>query len=293
MATSRAILSISMGAVLSLGMLTGCNDDKVTYTDPVSESRSPLVRPEPLKLAAEEIRAGKPKVAQQRVEAWLTAHENSPFGAEARYLRGQALFEQGQYLPAKESHDIAIEKAPDRTLKALAILARADCNFKMKKYNKASRQLHWLETVFRDITALRNDEVMYKLGLCHKMVGQTTTADYWFDKVIEMHATGPFAADARRQHSKLGPGKNTVPTFYSLELASFSDERKALQEAEIYREKGYREVSVHQTTILSTTYYSVQVGKYFNKNDAKRALDDAELSGLHASIKPSYVRVPR
>ena len=106
---------------------------------------------------------------------------------------------------ARSIWKLAIDSAGDRTLKALAMLGRANCNLAMQKYSLASRQYHWLETMYRDVKAVPQDEVLFKLGLATKKAGCPETADYWFKQVIELYATGPYAAQAKLQHSKYNP----------------------------------------------------------------------------------------
>jgi hypothetical protein len=205
-------------------------------------------------------------------------------------MLGQAFAKQGDYEEGKSHLELAIDNTNDRTLKALAMMGRADCNLAMEKYSLASRQYHWLETMCRDVKALPQDEVMYKLGLATKRAGFPDTADYWFNQVIELYATGPYAADARRENSKYNPtDPDEKPLIYSLELKSFSDEAKANAEADKLRAKGYRDVEVIATTINSFPTFEVHCGKFTNKNDAKRAKVDCELAGIPATIRPAII----
>lgn len=284
------IMALALPMALAL-LAAGCGGKKTAELP--AQNLTPPQRPEALKTAADQIRAGQGAAAEQTATAWLAQHKGDPFEAEGHYLAGQAQFAQGKYQAAKESQDFAVDLAPERTTKALAMLARADCNFQMGNYHLASRQYHWLEELYRDVTAVPNDEVLFKLGMSAKMAGFPETADYWFDKVVELHATGTYAAEARRQHSKLGPAESGEPTYYTLELASFGDESKALAEAETYRQKGYRDVQVQKTSMLGTTYYAIHVGKYFNKLDANQAKEDAELAGLNPAIRPGVINVPK
>jgi hypothetical protein len=188
--------------------------------------------------------------------------------------------------------ELAIDNTNDRTLKALAMLGRADCNLAMEKYTLASRQYHWIETMCRDVKAIPQDEVMYKLGLACKRGGFPETADYWFNQVVELYATGPYAADAKRENSKYNPAADAAeekPLVYSLEMKSFSDEAKANAEADKLRAKGYRDVEVIATTRNSDPLYEVHCGKFFNKNDAKRAKVDCDLAGIPATIRPAII----
>lgn len=279
-----------VGLIVPLIFLVGCEDKHVSYTDPVDAHAGTKGRPAELVQAENLIRKGRAAEAQTVARKWLEGKKGHAYEAEAHYLVGQALVEQGKHEEAKKDLDMAVKLAPDRTTKGLAILSRADCNYELKKYHKASRNYHVLEQLFRDVRGVPHDEVIFKLGMCNKMAGQTETADYWFDKVVEMYAHGPYAAEARKQHSELNASRKGEPRYYTLEMASLPNEAAAQKEAEIYRKKGYRDVHVKKISILSTTYYSVRVGKYFNKNDAKRALEDAELSGLHASIRPAEIK---
>lgn len=280
----------------ALPFVTGCGPKKTgEFTTPTDVRQAHASRPEALNLAISEIKANRGAEAEARMKVWLEDENNvlSPHRPEGHYLLGQAQFIQGKYKEAKISHDLAEDRAKDRTTKALAQFARADCNYKLEKYALCIDQYMWLEQFYRDVTAVPHDELLFKLGMANKQLGFTETADYWFHRVIELYANGPYAADAKLQHSKLGGGESGEPKFYTLEVGQYNDEKKALAEAEVYRQKGYREVRVEQSTLMGNTYYSVYVGKYFNKIEAKRAQEDAEMSGLTASIKPGFMNWPK
>jgi hypothetical protein len=130
--------------------------------------------------------------------------------------------------------------------------------------------------------------LMYKLGLSTKKAGASETADYWFKQVINLYATGPYAEDAKREHSAYNPADPDVaPRVYTLEVTTYSTRQKADAEADILREKGYRDVQIVQTTRNSFPIYEVHVGKFGNKTDAIRAQTDAELAGLPTTIRPA------
>ena len=178
----RRVLAAALCAAL-LACLNGCDNDRDEGADaPRVTTRAP--RPEALTLAINEIKASKPADAQARLEAFLAQEQKSAYRPEALYLLGQSLAAQGQYAEGKKKLDDAISATDDRTLKALAMLGRADCNMAMRKYSLASRQYHWVETMYRDVKAIPQDELMYKLGLCCKKAGFPETADYWFKQVI-------------------------------------------------------------------------------------------------------------
>ena len=292
MMTSSMLVRLSLGALL-VALASGCGDKRQAEVTPVNAATAQGARPEVLTRASDEIRAGQAAAAQGRLQTWLSGNAGHPCRAEAHYLLGQALSAQGQFEAAKKSHDQAIDLTKDRTLKALAMLGRADCNYEMKKYHLASRQYHWLEEMYRDVTAVNHAEVLFKLGLCAKFAGFQETADYWFDRVIELYATSEFAAEARREHTKLGPAETGEPKFYYLEVASYGEEKLALTEAEAFRAKGYADVRVEPISMMGTKYYSVRIGKFANRMDAKRAMEDAEMSGLSASIRPGYFNIPK
>ncbi|MBI3830364.1 MAG: SPOR domain-containing protein [Planctomycetes bacterium] len=287
------LLALPLAAV---PFLSGCGPKKTgEFTTPPDSRVAESSRPAELNASIQDIRAGRCADAEARMQAWLEDKNNllSPFRPEGHYLLGQAQFGQGKYKEAKVNLDLAEDKARDRTTKALAQFARADCNYALGKYSLAIDQYMWIEQFYRDVTAVPHDELLFKLGMTNKKLEFTETADYWFNKVIELYATGKYAEQAKLEHSKLGPGETGEPKYYTLEVGAFSDEKKALTEAEIFRQKGYRDVRVEPYTITGNPYYGVYVGRYFNKNDAKRAKEDAELSGLTASIKPGTMAWPK
>jgi TolA-binding protein len=278
-------------AIASLALLTGCDKDKDRDEGPVAAaSVAPAPRPEALALAISEIKAGKPAEAQARLEAFLEQESKGVYEPEAQYLLGQAMAAQGQHEEGKNHLEKAIDDTKDRNLKALAMLGRADCNMALNKFQLASRQYHWLETMFRDVKAIPQDELMYKLGLATKKAGATETADYWFKQVINLYATGSYADDAKREHSAYNPSDpNVAPRVYTLEVTTFATRKKADAEAEILREKGYRDVQIVETTRNSHPVFEVHVGKFGNKTDAIRAQTDAELAGLPTTIRPAII----
>ncbi|MGD0090942.1 MAG: SPOR domain-containing protein [Planctomycetota bacterium] len=276
-------------AALLLCALPGCDDDRDGAPAGASATAA-APRPEALVLAVSEIKGGKSADAQKRLEAFLAQEQKSVYRPEALYLLGQSLAAQGQYAEGKNKLDEAVSQAQDRTLKALAMLGRADCNMAMQKFSLASRQYHWLETMYRDVKAVPQDELLYKLGLACKKAGFPETADYWFKQVIDLYATGPYFADAKKEHSKYTPADpDEKPLQYTLEVSNFGDQQKAEKEAAILREKGYRDVQVISTTRNSFPCYEVHIGKFANKSDALRAQTDAELTGLSVKIRPGII----
>ncbi|GMV81627.1 MAG: hypothetical protein AMXMBFR7_28110 [Planctomycetota bacterium] len=286
--TIRRLLLV-LPILTCLLLASGCGDKKTAQ----AVNQEALVRPAVLAQAADSIRANKPGEAEAMLQGWIDANAESPYQPEAHYLMGQSLFHQGRYEEAKRHHDRCLDESKDKTLKALAHLGRADCNFELQNYQKASRQYHWLEEVYRDDPAVAHDEVLFKLGMSAKLAGFPETGDYWFKKVIELYATGRYAEEARRQHSWLGNGENGEPRYYSLEVAQFSNEAKALEEADIYRQKGYAEVRIETIKNYDTPRYAIHVGKFANRNDAIKAKEDAELAGLQPEIRPSWLIPPK
>ncbi|MCZ7647639.1 MAG: SPOR domain-containing protein [Planctomycetota bacterium] len=286
--TTRRLVTALL-PVLMLALAAGCGDKKAAQA-PVQD---PLVRPAVLAQSSELIRSNRGAEAEAQLGPWLEENPKSAFTAEGHYLMGQALFAQGRYEEAKRHHDRCLDETKDRTLKALAHLGRADCSFQLQDYHKASRQYHWLEEVYRDVTAVPPDEVLFKLGMSCKLAGFPETGDYWFKKVIELYGTSEYAEKARREHSWLSQDENGNPRYYSLEVASFSDEQKALAEAEVYRQKGYADVRVERRPIVGTDYYCIHVGNFVNRNDAIKAKEDAELAGLKTEIRPSWLLPPK
>ncbi|MFH0939826.1 MAG: SPOR domain-containing protein [Planctomycetota bacterium] len=247
-------------------------------------------RPEVLSLATDEIKSGKSAAAQQRLEAFLRDNSKSSYRSHVEYLLGQAIAAQGNFEESKKHLDWAIDKTEDRTLKALAMLGRADCNLALQKWHLASRQYHWLETMYRDVKAIAQDELLFKLGMATKQAGFPETADYWFNQVIELYATSPFAEKAKQQNTKYNPIKpENQPLVYSLEVASYGNQKKAESEAKMLRDKEYRDVQVIATTRNGMPNYEIHIGKYGNKTDAIRAQTDAAMAGLNTTIRPALV----
>lgn len=277
-----------------LAALSGCSnkdkDDEVVVASATATAPATTPRPNALTAAISDIRGGRPADAEPRLEAFLEAEPKSIYAPEAHYLMGQALAAQGQHADAKKQLEKAIDDAKDRTLKALALLGRADCNMALRDFSLASRQYHWLETMYRDVKALPQDELMYKLGLATKNAGAPGTADYWFKQVIELYATGPYYEKAKLEHTAFNPiDPDVAPRVYSLGVSSFAKKEKAEAEADVLREKGYRDVQVIETTENSFPVYNVHIGKFANKNDAIRARTDAELAGLNTQIHPAII----
>ncbi|HYF49701.1 MAG TPA: SPOR domain-containing protein [Planctomycetota bacterium] len=272
----------------SLVLLSGCNDDRDEGPAPMSSTAPVTARPEALSAAADEIRGNRAADAQVRLEAWLKENAKDTYTAEALYLLGQSQAAQGQHEAGKKTLDEAIDRAEDRTLKALAMLGRADCNMAMGKFQLASRQYHWLENMYRDVKAIPQDEVLFKCGLANKKAGFDETADYWFKQVIECYATGPYAEKARQHHTKYSPAAGE-PRVYTLQVDTYSTQKKAEEEASILREKNYRDVQVIESSRSGHKVWEVHVGKFGTKNDAALAQTEAELAGLPTTIRPATI----
>ena len=246
-------------------------------------------RPDELAQAEGLIRQNKPTDAEAIMTVWLKQNSGtppSPYLAQGYYLQGQAQFYQKKFLDAKKTQDLAVKASKDHTTKTLAMFARADCNFNLGKYNLANEQYTWVEMFHREVTAIPHDELLFKAGLSSKLAGFPEQADYWFNKVIELYATGRFAKAARYNHSQLC--KQGEGVYYRLGAGIYSEPEKANAEAEAFKKKGYRDVEVQSHSYASSAYYEVTIGKFDNSIDAKVAQEDAGLVGLKTSVRPFW-----
>ena len=270
-----------IGLGLLLGMLPGCDKDH-------DEGQAAGPRPVEIESAYGEVQSGNAASAQQHMESYLVAEpQKSPHRAEAHFVLGQALVAQGRFEDGKKQFDAATE-TDDRTLKGMAMLRRADCNMSMQKYPLATSQYHWLDTMYRDVKGIPQDEVLFKLGMATKKSGFPDTANYWFNQVINLYATGKYAEDAKRENTRYTPtNPDTKPLVYSLKVSEFTSRERADTDADAFRAKGYKDVEVVDTTRNSFSCFEVHVGKFENKIDAVRAQTDAELAGLNPSIRPN------
>jgi TolA-binding protein len=289
----RSILTQISVAPLAAGLLLfalpGCDGDK-DDKQPEEVSVIPMERPAALSNAIVAIKTGRAADAQAGMEAFIEQEPKSVYRPEALYLLGQSLAAQGEHGAGKKKLDEAIDSTEDRTLKGLAMLGRADCNMALKKYTLASRQYHWLETMYREVKAIPQDELMYKLGLATKKAGNEDLANYWFKKVVDLYATGAYAELARKENTRLTPtDPSEEPVVYSLEVASYSSEKKAEAEADILRSKQYRDVQVIASSRNGFPNYEIHIGKFRNSTDAVAAQTDAQLAGLPTTIRPALV----
>lgn len=226
------------------------------------------------------------------IEAASRTVESKPGRGE--YETGQSLLGQSQYDEAKKHFDKAISDSKDNQTKGLAMLGRANCNLGLKNFHLASRQYHWLDTMYRDVKGIPQDEVLFKMGMSVKGAGNSDMANYWFRQVLELYATGPFAEEARRESTRYTPkDAEQKPLVYTLEVESYGSREKAESEASILREKGYRDVQIVETSEFNHKQFQVHVGKFGNKNDAAHAQTDAELAGLPTTIFPRLVNAPK
>jgi TolA-binding protein len=282
-----ALLAGLVGTV-TLVLLSGCMTKSEETAALAALQATP--RPAVFAQATAEIKAGRPAVAQEMLKGFIARGTGNPYYPEALYLYGQALVSQGLYLEARPILEQAVELSVDRNVTALAMLSRADCNMALGKYSLASRQYHWLETMYRDVRSLPQDEILYKLGLAAKKAGNQDFADYWFKQVIELYAQSPYAEKAKLEHSLYTPkDPDVAPLVYSLEVDTFNTFEEAEAAATILANKGYRDVQVVSTTRSNIPTFEVHVGKFENRNSAVRAQTDAELAGLPTRIRPALI----
>jgi TolA-binding protein len=287
MRLTRLLAGSLLGLALAGWNAFGASEQAKAITVDVQTS----ARPDTLTQAERQIRSGEVGEAEAQLRGWLAANADSAYVPEAEYMLGQARFSQKDYAGAKFFHDKVLDhKKVDRSLKALAYFARADCNYEMQSYATASRQYHYLETFYRDVRAVPHDELLFKLGMATRKAGFEETSNYWFNKVVELYATTKWGQEARKMNTKLNGSKDGVPTLYVLEVKKFDDEAKALNAADELRKKGYASVDVQEeTNVVGNRFYRLTVGRFFNRNEALRAKEDADMAGLPTSIHPGLM----
>jgi hypothetical protein len=209
---------------------------------------------------------------------------------EQRLVKAQIMVEQGGYKEAKERFEAIIKSNVSRSIDGRAKIGRADCNYGLGKYSLASRQYHWVEQFYRDVPDVKQDEVMYKLGMACKKAEAIDLADYWFGQVIEFYATGAYAEKARVEHSGLALTGN-VETPYTVEVGSFTTEKKAREFADKLEADGYEQVAVVPTTAMGFSYWDVHVGRYRTKLEAKQKENEMIVAGLGAAVRPAAIRL--
>ncbi|MEI6232546.1 MAG: SPOR domain-containing protein [Planctomycetota bacterium] len=294
-----SVFLVSVCALTALILLPGCDSQEERrieasqkYFSYKNEDASPSsTRPGQITQAYSELQGGQHSQAFTTANSFAESNPENPYRYEALYIAGQALAGQGQFQQGKDRLEVVIDKTKDRNLKALAMLGRADCNMGMEKYSLASRQYHWIQVNYKEVKALQQDEVMFKLGLASKKANNIEWADYWFNQVNELYHTGPYAERARQENSRFTPppDKNAKPLQYYLEAYEYSRVEKAEESATMLRSKGYRDVEVVPTTRNTKPVYEVRVGKFLNRAAAGRAQVDAELAGLSTSVRPGMI----
>lgn len=288
-ASSRfALVSLIAVASLALVVLPGCDKDDDGRIEASATYFGETARPAEITQAYSELQRNQPAQAYATAQSFIERNPASAYRLEAYYLTGQALAAQGQFEQGKERLEIVIDKTRDRSLKALAMLGRADCNMGLEKPQLASRQYHWIQVNYKEVKALHQDEVMFKLGLAAKKSGNQDWADYWFNQVNELYHTGPYAERARQESSRFTP-VSAKPLVYFLEAGVFNSSEKAEEAATTLRSKGYRDVEVEASTRSGFRVYEVHVGKFTSQAHAGRAQVDAKLAGLSTSVRPGTV----
>jgi TolA-binding protein len=286
-----AFIAILFAMFLALLLLQGCDKDNDGRIDASAQYVGDAARPVEIVQAYTELQSGRPAQAYAMAQGFMDSHPGSPYRSEANYVAGRALADQGQFEQGKERLESVIDKTNDRSLKALAMLGRADCNMGMEKYALASRQYHWIEFKYKDVKALRHDEVMFKLGLAAKKANNQDWADYWFNQVNELYNTSPYAERARQESSRFTPAafKPEKPLVFFLQANVFDKSERAEEAAAALRSKGYRDVEVVPSTRSSMPVYELHVGKFMSRAEAGRAQVDAQLAGLSTSVRPGTV----
>ena len=282
---------------LLLVILPGCekdqDQDQARADNTIPAAAITVTRSPDLSQAEDDIRAGNNAQAQSRCETFLQQDPKSKFAPDAHYLLGKALLAQGKPEDAKKHFEKAIDDAQSRLLKGSAMLGRANCNLELKNYHLASRQYHWLDSMYRDVKGIPQDEVLFKCGLACKKAGNSDTANYWFRQTIELYSMSPYAEEAKRESSAYNPvDPQRKPLVYTLKVDTWNNRQKADEEAEQLRAKGYRDVEVIEITEYGNKAYQVHVGKFATKNEAARAETDAELAGLKTTMSPKTLKAP-
>ena len=176
------------------------------------------------------------------------------------------------------------------------MFGRADCNMGLERYSLASEQYHWIEVNYKDVKAIHQDELMFKLAMASKKAGNQDWANYWFERVNELYNTGPYAERARNEIKRTNPVTNKVEqgeVAYWLQVDTYGSKEKAEAVAADLRAKQYRDVEVVASSRVNFPVWEVRVGKFNNRNQASRAQVDAQLVGLNTSVHPTTINPPR
>jgi tetratricopeptide (TPR) repeat protein len=189
-----------------------------------------------------------------------------------------AFFETKKYKEATVDFEEAIRASGDRTLRALALLGAGDSYYALQDWDRAHNCYHAVEHQYRDIAAVSQEEVMFKLGVVNRTRGFTRTADEWFDKVNEYYPNGKYGAEARRRHSNLSN------CYYGIEVASYQDEPRARECASDLKARGFQNVVIQHESRFATLFYCVVIGKYINRLEAERAKSLEPMPGKYAAV---------
>ncbi len=207
---------------------------------------------------------------------------------QALYWLGKCKFKTEGPAVARPIFAQVINEYPDEQTRALAMLNMADCDFVESRFESAAER--YIELSHSCSTLVREDELLYKIGLCYVHLKRTSDAVRFFEALVERYPKGDFTADAKAHlrtmpSSKIRPILTTRSQSVYVQAGLFSEKTRATAIRAKLQNAGFIS-SLVNVTRKGKHITLVTVGMPRTRAEAEAIASRASLRGFEAIVKP-------
>lgn len=160
--------------------------------------------------------------ARIEYERFLKLESDSPRAAEARYRIGLCYLAEEHYEDAHRYFDMAVAGTPDKSLRALAMLGKAEASFSRQNFKEALESYRGaMETAPIEVV---NEELLYRASVAAQRAGEWDIARHYMQRIVTEFPDGEYAEQVRDLLKE--PGR-VGEKPYAVQVGAFSKSQTA------------------------------------------------------------------
>lgn len=215
----------------------------------------------------------------QAIEACTEAIKANPADAEvlahANYLAGTAYVHLFDFLTAKTSFRVVVEKYKGSQYYEDAYLALGDVDFLQEDYPEALKA--YVEFLATDPSRKRLATLYFRLAETHLKLGHRQEFEEYHGKLTKEFPASFEARDARRLENK--------EIYFTLQVGAFTNYDNAEKVVEELKAKGYDVYSV-LCMLAGKKLCRIRIGKFKSEAESAELKKRLELDGYFVKVLP-------